>query len=134
MNWSRILLGGAAAGVVTWLADFVMHGLILGGTYQRYPQVFSQTQKSPAWFLLVSVCIGLTVALLLAKTRSMWAAGAKGGATYGFFLGLVGFFPSFYYPLVIDGMPYFLAWCWGGITLIDSVLAGAVLGTIIKRA
>ena len=67
-------------------------------------------------------------ALLFARTRGSWAAGWKGGLTFGFFLGLVLFFQRFYDPLVIDGYPYYLSWCQGGINMINSLLAGAVPG------
>ena len=43
-------------------------------------------------------------------------------------------FGNFYNPLVIDGFPYYLAWCHGGITLIGSVVGGAVVGLMIKRS
>ena len=67
-------------------------------------------------------------ALLFARTRGSWAAGWKGGLSFGLFLGLVLFFQRFYDPLVIDGYPYYLSWCQGGISMIDSLLAGAVIG------
>jgi hypothetical protein len=133
MNWTHVLRAGVVAGIVTNLADFVMHGMIMANTYVKYPQVFSQTQANPLWFLLVALCLGLSAAILFGKSRSSWAAGWKGGATFGFFLGLVGFWTGFYNPLVIDGFPYYLCWCWGGITMIDSLLAGCVLGALIKR-
>ena len=133
MNWTRILLGGLAAGIVMTIADFVMHGMIMAPTYMRYTEVFSQTQANPAWFMLIGICIALTAALMFGKTRASWAPGWKGGLTFGFFLGLVGFFPGFYNVLVIDGFPYHLVWCWGGITMIDSLIAGAILGLVIKR-
>ncbi len=131
MNWLKLILAGIAAGVVTWLADFVMHGLILGGTYMKYP-VFTQQAASPFTFLLVSLCIALAAALFYAKSYSCWGGGWKGGATFGFFLGLAAFFSNFYPPIVIEGFPYFLAWCWGGINVIDGVVGGAVLGLVYK--
>jgi hypothetical protein len=48
MNWTRIGLGGVAAGIVTWISDFVLHGMVMGPTYQRLSQVYSQTQANPA--------------------------------------------------------------------------------------
>ena len=54
MNWIRIVVAGVVAGFVTNIADFVMHGFILGKTYMRYP-VFSQEQANP---LLVIECDG----------------------------------------------------------------------------
>ena len=134
MNWTRVLIAGVVAGIATNVADFVMHGMIMANTYMKYPQVFTQTQTNPAWFTLVALCLSLAAAILFAKTRLSWAAGWMGGATYGFFLGLVGFWTSFYHPLTIDGFPYYLAWCWGGIAMIDAVVAGCVYGAIIKRS
>lgn len=133
MNWTRVVLGGVVAGVVVWLADFVMHGILLADTYTRYPEVFTQEQANPLSFLAISVAIGFFVAVLFAKSRASWSAGWKGGATFGLFLGLASYFMNFYFPLVIDGFPYYLAWCWGGVGVIDSVLGGAVLGALIPR-
>ncbi|MDH3525013.1 MAG: hypothetical protein OES32_15640 [Acidobacteriota bacterium] len=132
MNWSKAILAGVVAGIVVNVSDFVMHGLIMGETYTKYPTVFSQEQASPLYFAAISVCIGITAAILFAKTRGSWGAGWQGGATYGFFLGLVAFFPNFYDSLVIADFPYYLSWCWGGITLIGAVIGGAVLGAIYK--
>lgn len=133
MNWPRVLSGGVAAGIVTWLADFFFHGVLLGDTYTRYSQTFSQEPASPLAFAGVSVAIGVGAALLFARSRASWGEGWKGGATFGLFLGFALYFQSFYNPLVFVGFPYYLAWCWGGIKLIDGVLAGAVLGALVPR-
>jgi len=132
MNWTRIALAGVAAGIVTWISDFVLHGMVMAPTYQRLSQVYTQTAANPALFLVVSVAICFTAALLFARTRGSWAAGWKGGLTFGLFLGLVIFFQRFYDPMVIDGYPYYLSWCQGGISMIDSLLAGAVIGAVVK--
>lgn len=134
MNWTRIVMGGIVAGIVGWLADFVMHGVILADTYKKYSQVFTQTEANPLYFLAISLAMWTMTAILFAKTRASWAEGWKGGATFGFFLGLAVFFGNFVYPLVIDGFPYYLGWCWGGTALIGGVVAGSALGAVLKRA
>ncbi len=134
MNWGKVLIGGVAAGIAMTIADFVLHGMIMSKTYMGLPEVFTQEQANPLYFVLIAVCLSLGAAMLFAKTRQSWAGGVAGGATFGAFLGVFAFFPSFYDPLVIDGFPYFLAWCHGGIAFIGTVVAGAVLGLIIKRS
>jgi hypothetical protein len=134
MNWTRVLLGGVVAGLVTSVADFVLHGVIMADTYKRYSDVFSQTQANPAYFVAISVVVGIFVAILFGKTRASWGAGWKGGAAFGFFLALAMFFTNFYYPLVIAGFPYYLGWCWGGIGIIEGLIGGAVLGAIVPRS
>lgn len=131
MSWTKALVAGVVAGVVLWLADFVMHGVIMAQTYVKYP-VFTQEQANPFWFLVISICITIPAALIFAKTRECWSAGVAGGATFGFFLGLFSFFPHFYSPLIYEGFPYYLGWCWGGISLIGMVIVGVVLAAVYK--
>ena len=114
MNWTKILLSGIVGGVFMNIADFVMHGVILGNTYMKHTEVFSQVQANPLLFLVISLLMSFFAALLFAKTRDSWAGGWKGGATFGFFLGLVFFFAQFGPTLVIDSFPYHLSWCLGG--------------------
>ena len=132
MNWTRVLAGGVAAGIVMNLADFVQHGIILAETYKKYA-VFTKTEANPALFALVSVVVAIFIAILFARTRQAWAAGWKGGLAFGFFFGLATFFAGFYFPMVLEGFPYHLAWCWGGVGMIDALLGGATLGAIIPR-
>lgn len=134
MKWGKVLLGGIVGGVVIWLVDFVLHGVIMRDTYMSYPDVFTQTENPNAmwWFLLIEVCIAITAAMLFVKTRGSWGPGISGGLTFGFFLGLVWFFTNFFPPLTIEGFPYFLAWCWGGMTMIVALVLGAVLGLVVK--
>ena len=133
MSWTRALIAGIAAGIVTTLADWVMHGVIMGPTYAKYP-VFTQEAANPVWFFVIGILIAIFAAILFAKTRQCWAEGVKGGATFGFWLAMVAFFSTFYNPLVLEGFPYYLSWCWGGIHVIDGVIGGIVLGAIYKRA
>lgn len=133
MNWTKILLAGVVGGVLMNIADFVMHGVILANTYVKYPEVFSQTQANPMWFLAISVLTAFFSAVLFAKTRQCFADGWMGGATFGFYLGLVAFFGKFVSALVIDGFPYFLSWCWGGTGLIALTIMGVGLGLILKK-
>ena len=65
MNWTRIVLGGVVAGIVTNLVDFVMHGILLADTYKKYSEAFSQTAANPMKFFAVSVAVSVCVAILL---------------------------------------------------------------------
>lgn len=132
MNWSKVVVAGVAGGIVNTLANYVMHGVIMNKTYMSYPEVFTQEDSGAYWFFLVGAAVGVLVAVLFAKTRSSWAEGMGGGATFGFYLGLAFFFTNMYPALVIEGFPYYLSWCWGGIDLIGYTILGAVIGAIYK--
>ena len=133
MSWSKILIGGVAAGIVMSIVEFVLHGVVMANTYAKYSDVFTQEQANPIYFVFVAVCVAIAAAILFGKSRACWGEGAKGGATFGFFLGLVAFFTFFYNPLVYEGYPYYLSWCQGTITLIAVTIAGTVLGLVIKK-
>ncbi len=133
MNWTKIFLAGLVGGILSFLADFVMHPTILGSTYGKYPDVFNQAEGNPLWFLLISLLVGFFASLLFAKTRDCWSGGWKGGATFGFYIGLVAFFGEFIPTLVIDGFPYFLSWCWGATTLISLTIMGLGIGLVQKN-
>ena len=132
MNWNRTILAALAGGVATWLVGFLLHGVIMASTYTKYSEVFSQEQANPLSFLVVEIFIALPAAVLFARTRGSWAAGVGGGVTFGFWLGLVGAFTELFNPIVLEGFPYYLGWCWWGIHLITFVVLGAVLGATVR--
>lgn len=133
MNWTRIVVGSLLSGVLTWLLGFVLHGIVLGPTYQEYSDVFSQEQASPLWFLLVAVVLQFVAAVVFAKTRGSWGAGWLGGLAFGAGVGALIGCQGFYWPLVIAGFPYYLAWCWLGVDVITYAGGGLVLGLTIPR-
>ena len=133
MNWMKTLIAAVVGGVAMWLTSFVLHGLVMGNTYMKYPDVFSQEQTNPLLFLLVEFLIAVPAAVIFARTRGCWSAGVVGGLTFGFWLGLVGSFAQLFSPLVMEGFPYYMGWCWFGINLIVSLALGAVFGIMIRR-
>jgi hypothetical protein len=132
MNWTKAITAGIVAGIALTVANFIMHGFIMANAYTKYP-VFTQEEANPMFFVLLSILTSIMAAFLFAKTRQSWGAGFGGGATFGFFLGLVAFFPQFYNSMVFEGFPYHLNWCWGGIVMIGMVIMGGVLGLMIKK-
>ena len=131
MNWIKVLITGLVGGVVIWLYNFLMHGLIMAKTYKKY-EIF-RDDASPVFYVLAFVFIAIAGALLFAKSRGSWADGVKGGITFGFFVGLIIFFSQFMNVLMYKGFPYHLSWCWGGIELIGWMVFGAVAGLLIKK-
>ena len=71
--------------------------------------------------------------MIFAKTRGSWAPGIGGGLAFGFWLGLISGFAQHFNPLVLEGWPYYLAWCWFGINILVTLTMGAVFGLVLKR-
>ncbi len=131
MNWMKVIFTGIVGGIVVWLYNFLMHSLIMAKTYEKH-EIF-RDDASPVFFVLATVFIAFAGAFLFAKTRASWADGLKGGITFGFFVGLIIFFYQFLHVLIIEGFPYHLSWCWGGIELMGWLVFGAVAGLLIKK-
>jgi len=131
MNWTRALVAGIVGGIVVSIANFVMHGIIMQATYMKYP-VFTREEANPLWFFVVAIFIALPAAVVFSRTRSIWGKGIAGGLSFGFWIGLIAFFREFYNPLVLEGYPYYLGWCQGGIALIGFLVLGVVLALMVK--
>lgn len=133
MNWIRALIAGVVGGIIVWVYNFLVHGFIMSATYEKFDVFAVAPEPNRIWFVVVAITIGIAGGLLFAKSRASWGEGVKGGVMFGFWLGLVSFFAQFYNPLVFKGFPYFLSWCWGGITLIGWMIFGAVVAVIYKE-
>ncbi len=131
MNLNKALIAGLVGGIVLAVYDFIMHGLIMASTYSKYVAVFRKDAPM-YWFPILAILLAIAAALFFAKSRGSWEAGAKGGMMFGFWIGLLAFLAQFYNPLIFNGFPYFLSWCWGAINLIGWVIAGAVIGAMYK--
>lgn len=130
MNWGRTIVAALVGGVVMWLVSFVLHGLVMGSTYMKYPEVFTQEASNPLWFLLIEVLIAFPAAVIFYRTRGSWATGMAGGLTFGFWLGLIGSFAQLFSPIVMKGFPYYLGWCWFGINMITTLALGLTFGIL----
>lgn len=137
MNLGRAIGAGLAAGFVQNIANFVMHGLVLGGMYLDQP-AFVQEPDSMAmqivWFLVIALVLGVVASLLFASSRQSWQPGAKGGLHFGVLLGAVVGFQQFYLTLVVNDFPYHVAWLWLAVDVISFGIGGMVLGAVYKRA
>lgn len=134
MSWSRTTFAAVVGGIAMWLVSFLLHGVVMGNTYVKYPDVFAQTASNPLLFLVLEILIAFPAAVVFAKTRASWTKGIKGGLAFGFWLGLIGSFAQLFSPMIMEGFPYYLGWCWFGINLIVTLVLGATLGAMIKRS
>ena len=132
MDWSKAAIAGFVAGVVRAIYDYGMYCLIMRGTYHAHEEVFRQ-QANYVFYPIIEILIAVAAGLFFARSYSAWKPGVKGGLTFGFWIGIITFFTTFFIPLVFKGFPYFLTWCWASIGFIGWLLFGAVVATIYKE-
>ena len=135
MNWGRAIVAGLVAGIAQNVVNFILHGLILGGTYVGQPAFVQEEDPANfAWFTVLALVIGVVAALFFSSSRQSWRAGPVGGLHFGVLLGAVVGFQHFYLTLVINDFPYHVAWMWLGVEIVSFGVGGLVLGAVVKRA
>ena len=122
-----ILIGGLVANVL----DLLVHGFLLGNAFYIQQTALFGTESSPLALTLgdfVSVAVFVWV---YQRVRSCFPAGATGGATFGFYAGvLIGFPTHLFLSVVIVDFAYTLAWAWTLLEIAWGVSVGAVVGRI----
>ncbi|MBI9092417.1 MAG: hypothetical protein JEZ12_24640 [Desulfobacterium sp.] len=127
----RILLAVVIV-FVTWsVLDFILHGLLLSSTYEATSSLWrpmDQMNMPLMYFvtLVFTVCFVMIYALWV-EQKSI-KSGIQFGALFGLATGFsMGFGSYSYMPI-----PYALAWSWFIGTWIETVVAGAIVGWIMK--
>ena len=133
MKYPKFWIGVLVAGVVCNALDFLVQGQLLTKIY--YSKLDSMRQDTnPAWFVLGDFVAILVLAWVLYRVLSVFCSGAKAGAVAGFFLGVIVNFPTFHFiHLMMRNFPYPLVWIGTLYGIAWYVLAGAILGSFLKK-
>ena len=117
---------------ISWsVLDFVIHGVLLQSTYEATASLWRPMEEMKMGLmymvtLLLIVCFVLIYALLISD-KSV-ATGIKYGVLFGLGIGIsMGFGSYSYMPI-----PYTLAFTWFAGSLVQSIVAGAIVGAIVK--
>jgi hypothetical protein len=89
---------------------------------------------NPAWLIFGDFVAVAVLACVYQRVASVFGAGAKGGATAGFFLGVLVNFPTWHFVgLMFKGVPYALVWSNTLFGIVWYVIAGAILGQLLTK-
>jgi len=117
---------------ITWsILDFILHGLLLQGAYEATADLWrpmDQMNMLLMYFvtLVFTVCFVLIYGLLVA--RKSLVSGIQYGALFGLAIGIsMGFGSYSYMPI-----PLSLAVSWFFGSWFEAIVAGAIVGAIVK--
>jgi uncharacterized membrane protein YeaQ/YmgE (transglycosylase-associated protein family) len=131
MNVKKFLLAVLAVGIVMNVLDGVVHGALLKGWYDTL--TFFKKDTSPAWFIIMDFINALVLVWVYEKVKTSFAQGPAGGALFGFYAGVLLNFPTVIGMFImINGIPYGLAWLWTIMGIVWYTIAGVVIGLIYK--
>lgn len=127
----RFILAVVAIFAVWSLLDFVIHGVILGATYQATAQLWRPMDQMKMGLMYVVTGIGAAAFVglyaVLAHPKSI-----KTGLIYGLLFGVATGFPMGFGTYSVMPVPFFLAIVWFLGALLEMVVGGAIVGAVIK--
>jgi phosphoglycerol transferase MdoB-like AlkP superfamily enzyme len=126
----KCLLAVIVAGIVANALDFYVQGKLLTDAY--YSKMESMKHDTPVyWFVILDFIAVLVFACVYKRVASVFAEGAKGGASAGFLFGVLVCFPGYLFMfLMTKGYPQSLAWISMGYGIVWYVIVGAIIGAL----
>jgi hypothetical protein len=131
MDFRKFLTIGIAVSIAANVIDFVVQGNLLRGYYAMAP--FRQ-DTNVVWMVIGDSVAAFVFAWFYLAVAGSFAPGLAGGATMGFYTGVLVNFPAaIFMHLMFQGVPYFLAWIWVAYGIFWYVCAGSIAGALNKR-
>lgn len=134
MNVRKFIVAVVGVGVVMNVFDFVVNGLILQkAIYANLPNLLRQDLSIP-WLVIGDFIAALVLVWVYVRVSGSFEAGAKGGAQFGVYAGVLINFPTWIMAhLFFVGFPYSLSWTWTVVGILWCIIAGAVAGALYKK-
>ncbi len=129
--YKRMLLAIIAVFIAWSVLDFIIHGVLLQSIYEATADLWRPMEEMKM-FLMYLVTLLFTAAFVLIYglliTQKSLVSGIKFGALFGLAIGIsMGFGSYSYMPI-----PLALAWSWFFGTLLQAIIAGAIVGAVVK--
>ena len=127
----RILLAVIAVFMAWSVLDFILHGVLLQSTYEATANLWRpmEEMKMSLMYVVTLLFTGSFVAIyaLLVEEKSL-GSGIKFGTLFGLASGVsMGFGSYAYMPIPLE-----LAWSWFVGSLVQAIVAGLIVGVIVK--
>ena len=98
------------------------------------PPANLRTDTLLVWFIVADFVVALILVWVYDRVRGSFGAGAKGGATFGLYAGILVNFPTWIIVnLVLQGFSYGNAWVTTIAGIARTVAAGALAGALYVR-
>ena len=132
MNLTALLKLGVATGVVLNILDFIVQGNLLAGMYAASP-VFRTTDDMVPYLVAGDFTAAFVFCWAYLKLGAATGTGPRGGALFGVYAGVLVGFPTFIFMhLLVNGIPYGIAWIMTIWQVVAYVIIGAVAGALRK--
>lgn len=127
----KSFLAAAITVLVVYLVwDNFLSSMVIGSAMAAIPGM--KAEYSKLWETVGDVCAALILAGMYARVRGVFGTGLKGGATYGFYAGLMINFPTWLFMTVYAGWPYGATWTLTIALVVVTTVSGALMGVVYQ--
>jgi hypothetical protein len=131
MDFKALLKIGIVAGVLMNAFDIIVQGTLMASLYTA--PVFRNPEEEIVYLVLTDFVAAFVFVWIYLKLGSAAGPGVVGGATFGFYAGVLYAFPMFYaMHLLFKGYTAELAWLNTVYQVIVYVIIGATAGALNK--
>jgi hypothetical protein len=127
----RTIVSIVAVFVAWFILDFVIHGLILPSTYEATAQLWRPMNEMKMWVMQVAVLIN-AIAFVSIYAGFFADKSIKSGLFYGFLYGIGTGFSMGFGTYAFMPIPIHLALVWFVGTLVEMLVGGVIVGSIIR--
>ena len=129
MNVGRIVKMAVAAVVAYIVVDYVTLKYVLTGAMVSMASILSPTPPSMVAWMSVDVVAAIVLAVVFDRVRGSFGAGAKGGALFGVYAGLLVNLPIWIgMHLYLKDFSYTNAWLFTATSIVAYIAMGAAAG------
>lgn len=131
MQTGRILKTGLAVGVVANAYDFVTNTYVFPMLGPAPAFMKDMASVSIPWLVVGDFVAALVLVWFFDKVRASFGPGAKGGATFGLYAGILINYPFWHFIfLLFRDVQYAEAWKFTAMGIVWAVIMGAVAGAV----
>jgi hypothetical protein len=112
--------------------DFVLHGVILEPYYAQSSALWRPQDQMMVWLIWLVVLVG-AAAFVYVYDRFFAAKGMKTAVVYGLVFGIGSGIGMGYGSYAVMPIPYAIALGWFLGTVVEALVAGVLLGAIVKE-
>ncbi len=133
MNWNRFFIAFVVIYVVGGILNYLMHGIIMMGTYESITGVWRPDMERLWWIQWITPLFMIFFFLYI-FVRGYEGKGLMEGVRYGLIIWAFVSIPMTYGQYMLYPLPYSLVWKWLATDLIAFLVYGIIAAAIYKPA
>jgi hypothetical protein len=119
--------------LIAWaVTDFLIHNVLLMSSYAATSELWRPLEEMKMWLIYVVEIITI-IALIVMYDKLVDRKAFANGILFGLLFGIAAGIGKGYGTYAVQPLPYSMALIWFLGTVVQAVLAGAIIGAMVKE-